>query len=86
MLEKGVYTLCNVKQCHKFFPKKYLKDNTPAFTGNSVCTTLALQAKVKLQCGREMSIQACGWRATTTMVVTYLGSCGLTTPGDASTA
>ena len=83
MLEKGVYTLCNVKQCHKFFPKKYLKDNTPAFTGNSVCTTLALQAKVKLQCGREMSIQACGWRATTTMVVTYLGSCGLTTPGDA---
>jgi hypothetical protein len=60
MLEKGIYTLCNVKQCHKLFPKKYLKDNTPAFTGNSVCTTLSLQTNVKLQCEREMKLQACG--------------------------
>jgi hypothetical protein len=33
MLDKGIYTLCNVKQCDKFFPKHELKDNTPAFTG-----------------------------------------------------
>ena len=81
LLEKGIYMLCNVKQCHKFFPKAILKDETPPFRANNVCTTLTLSAKYTLTGGKEVVIQACGWRATNKMVVTYLGSCGLTTPG-----
>ena len=42
-----------------------------------------MSAKYTLTGGKEVVIQACGWRATNKMVVTYLSSCGLTTPGDA---
>jgi hypothetical protein len=83
MLEKGIYMLCNVKQCHKYFPKQELKTKTPAFRSNSECTTLTLQSKLALKGGKEVQLIACGWRATNNMVVTYLGSCGLTTLGDA---
>ena len=81
LMEKGLYMLCNVKQCHKFFPKAVLKEQTPPFRSNNQCTTLTLQAKYTLSTGEEVKMQACGWRATNNMVVTYLGSCGLTTPG-----
>jgi len=80
---KGLYMLCNIKQCHKYFPKAKLKEDTPAFQSNSKCTCLTLKATLRIPGGKEVTLLACGWRATTNMVVTYLGSCGLTIDGTA---
>ena len=41
---KGLYMLCNIKQCHKYFPKSRLKEDTPAFQSNSKCTCLTMKA------------------------------------------
>ena len=82
MMEHGLYMICNVKGCHMFFPKARLKENTPAFRTNTTCTTLALHTKALCNSGKQMDLYACGWRATTKMVVTYLSSCSMTVPGE----
>ena len=82
--EHGLYMICNVKMCHKFFPKAELKEKTPPLPLQCQLHHPHPQGQgeeVKMKDGKEMEFLACGWRATNNMVVTYLASCSLTVPG-----
>ena len=78
--EHGMYMIGNVKQCHKWFPKKRLKEETPAYSANNlVCHTL--QANVRLSRNESLKVYGTGWRATGKMVCTYVHTGGTNVTG-----
>ena len=72
----GLFCIFNIKSCHKYFPKKNLKEET----GPEVGAVLVKEAVVEHD-GLRMIMWATGWRCTRDMVVTYLSTCSTSLVG-----
>ena len=72
----GLFFIGNVKACHKYFPKRALKEETGPYVRNRL---VCLTKKATVGTGEEaVDVFATGWRATGKMVVTYVHTALLT--------
>ena len=75
----GLFFIGNVKTCHKYFPKRALKEETGPYVRNRL---VCLTKKATVGTGEEaVDVFATGWRATGKMVVTYVHTAGTTVVG-----